>query len=347
MSTVQSANDGLEALVRRLPKAEMHLHLCGAFRWETVRELHPRGAAFPPAPPWLEDGHSFADFKDFIEIFQTYLRPATGTREAIARHTREVLLDLAEQNVRYAELSVGPGFHTAQGLELEAVLEAMRQGQQEAEAATRLRARFFLGLNRHLDSDYVIRNAYRMLDFAGPLGTGFLSGVDLQGDERTSTPVVYEELFAHARKRGLRVRVHAGELCGPEKVWEAIERFGVAHISHGVRAIEDAGLVRELAKRGVVLHVCPTSNLRLGVAASYAAHPLKRLIEAGCKVTIGSDDPALFGASVSAEYLNAIRHMGLSVDQLVAAIRTAFESSLLPEAERAALLAELEAARAG
>ena len=330
-------------LIRRVPKAEMHLHLEGALRWETVRELHPKGARLPPSPPWLDTAQGFSSFDDFRDLFIRILQPATGTPEAIERHTREVLLDLAAQNVRYAEVIIGLGFHTAQGLEPEAILHAMERGKRAAEAGGVLRSRFIYGLNRNYPAARQAGQFVRALEFAGPCGSGLLAGVDLQGDDRLGIPPEFVASFQLANKNGLRLRAHAGELAGAQSVRVVIEELGVTHISHGVRIFEDPNLVRWIAERGTYLHTCPTSNLRLGVAKSYAEHPLRALYEAGCNVTLNSDDPLLFGTTITREYLHAVHAMGIPLAGLARIVQNAFAGSLLDEADRCALQTEVGA----
>ena len=325
--------------IEEMPKAEMHIHLEGAFRWETIRELHPDD--LPESPPWLTADTVFPDFDDFRHVFLNIIRPATGTPEQIERHTFEVLEDLARQNVRYAEVITGPGFHTDQGLSFGEVLEPIKRGKERAEAAYSIQSRFMLGLNRHMDRDYVSQQFYEVIEFAGPEGSGLLSGIDLQGDERTSPPEDFVEIFDEARRRGLRLRAHAGELLGAESVKRTIDLLGVEHISHGVSAIEDPALIQRIATEGIYLHVCPTSNVRLGVVNSLKEHPLKVLLESGCRTTINSDDPLLFGATIADEYRNSVENLELTQEQLMQTVLYAFEGALLDEGERQAILQEL------
>ncbi len=336
-----------EHRLRNAPKAELHLHLEGALRWSTVRTFHPDGARLPETPPWLADPSGFRSFDDFRDVFLKVLRPATGTLESIERHVHDMLADLAAQGIAYVEPITGPRFHMGRGLALKDVLDAIDRGRRSAEDRTGIRARFLFGLNRHYAPDAETESFLDALAIAGPAGSGLLAGVDLQGDDRLPGHPAYARAFAAARERGLRVRVHAGEFGGPASVRYAVDDLGAGHLSHGIGAAEDPGLVRELADRGVFLHVCPTSNVRLGAVSSYAEHPLRRLLEAGCRVTLGTDDPLLFGASLVDEYRRALTDLGLSWTELARVAHAGFDAALLPEADRRALGVRAAAVLAG
>jgi len=334
----------LEAFIRQLPKAELHLHLEGALRWSTVRELHPDRATLPARPPWLD--RPFVDFAAFRDAFVRYIRPSSGTPERIERHTYEVLIDLAAQNVRHVELTLSTWAHRDQGLGEREVLAAMQRGRTRAVAETRIDASFSYGINRHQPLVEVRRAFDQALDCAGPAASGLLAAIDLQGDERVAVCADFVPIFDAARAAGLRVRAHAGELCGPASVRAAVDQLGVGHLAHGVRAVEDAALVRQLAERAIWLHVAPTSNLRLGVAACYADHPLPRLLAAGCACTISSDDPLLFGTTISDEYRNLVRAFGLTADAIAELAKSAFRASLLDPLQQAQHCAAIDSLRA-
>lgn len=165
----------------------------------------------------------------------------------------------------------------------------------------------------------------------------------LGGPEAGHPAEDFAAVFTHARGSGLPATPHAGEGAGPESVWSALRELHASRIGHGVRAVEDSDLMLYLAETGVALEVCPTSNLQLGFYPSYDSHPLKQLVAAGCRVTINSDDPALFATGLSDEYRHAVEDCGLSVDQLEDAALNAVAASFLPDGEKADLHAAFEA----
>jgi len=329
----------LAELLRRIPKAELHIHLEGALRWSSVRELHPDGARFPVTPPWA--GQVFETFMDFAKYFRSHLIGATGTAERVERHTFEMLEDLAKQNVVYAEPITGLNFHTVQGLSVCAVLDAMRRGIERAEKQYGIRTKLIVGLNAHMHTGEIVAMARECIELAGPRAGGLVAGIDLMGDDRIALAPEYVALYADAKKLGLRLRVHAGELGGPEIVRERLAQLGAEHLSHGIHAIRDPVLTKELAARGVWFHVAPSSNVRLKIVPNYDAHPLRGLLAARCKVTVNSDDPLFFEATLTDEFINAADKMGCTLPELRTLAENGLRASLLPEAERAAGLAKI------
>ena len=327
----------IEKLIRSIPKAEMHIHFGGAFRWSTVRSiLKERGSETPPTPFWWAPDFVFSDFSLFSQIVQDYILPTTGSAELVARHMHDVLNDLISQNVRYVELIVNPLLHVGPGLTARELFEELNRAR--AHFANSIDCRLILGLRRTRPPREVFADLRHWLDESPD---GVIAGVDLQSDERRGPAKDFRDLFEFCRDQGLRLRAHAGELCGAESVRESMAVLGVKHISHGVRAVEDQNLVEQVAKSGTFLHVCATSNERLGVYGSLKLHPLPVLFKAGCRVTLNSDDPFLFGTTITGEYLNAHAKMGLEGTDLIKLAETAFAGSLMVPAARRQCLSEL------
>lgn len=339
--TVRSDDDArLDAWLAALPKAEMHLHFEGAFRWRTVRELHPWGPALPSTPPWLLRERPFRNFDDFRQTFRDYIRPVSGTPETLERHAFEVIEDLARQNVRYAEIIVSHDLHAVHGLPDARIWQAIAAGRDRATARYPIDARLFLGLNRHAGPDHV-RAVFDSVTGVAR-GRDWLAGIDLQGDERQGETATFAAVLRDAAAAGLKVRVHAGELNGPDAVRATVFDHGVRQISHGVRAAEDPALLRELATAGVFLHVCPTSNLLLGCAPSYREHPLRSLVDAGVRCTVNSDDPLLFATDIVQEYRTLVREMGFTPADVAEFARNGFRASLLPADRVQAACADID-----
>jgi adenosine deaminase len=180
-----------------------------------------------------------------------------------------------------------------------------------------------------------------VIDCAAP--GGWVVGIDLQGDERIGAIGDFAQIFRRAMGDGLKLRAHAGELCGAESVRATVFDHGVRQISHGVRAVDDPALVCALAAEGVFLHVCPTSNVLLGCATGYGQHPLRALLVGGVRCTVNSDDPLLFGTDVLNEYRLLIQEMGFAPPEVAELAKTGFRASLLPEPAVTALCDEIDA----
>jgi adenosine deaminase len=252
--------------------------------------------------------------------------------------TYEYLRSCAEQGAIYVELIASPDHAALVGLADEGHIGGIAAGIEAARAEHGIEARILLTCIRN----FGVEQALRIASYAASRPHPYVVGFQMAGDEAGYPPQPFAEAYEIAAAAGLGCSVHAGEWAGAESVRGALE-LPVTRISHGVRAIEDPGLVRELAQRGIVLECCPTSNVVLGVFDSYAAHPLPALREAGVPVTLGSDDPPYFGASVGGEYAVARERFGMADAELRELTRTAIEASFAEPELRAALLSGLGA----
>jgi adenosine deaminase len=219
-----------------------------------------------------------------------------------------------------------------------AMLDGVAQGIDDAHAATRIESRIVVTAVRNFGTERAEWIARTAAAQPHPYVTGF----GLAGDEAGFPPAPFARAFELAHEAGLGITCHAGEWAGPESVRGALALpVPIKRLGHGVRAIEDPELVRELAERGTVLEVCPTSNIVLGAYPDYAAHPFPVLRDAGVRVTLGSDDPPYWEATVGGEYAVARREWGLDDDALRDVTRTAIEAAFVSDDLRASLLARL------
>jgi adenosine deaminase len=247
----------------------------------------------------------------------------------------EYFRKVASQNVRYVEFFFDPQGHTSRGVSFETVINGLTRAQADAEANLDLRSRMIMCILRHLDE----ADAERTLDQALAHKKKII-GIGLDSSEVGHPPSKFKNVFRRARDEGFLLVAHAGEEGPPEFVWEAIDVLGIDRIDHGNRALEDAALVKRLAKDGLALTVCPLSNLRLCVVKDLKAHPLRRMMDAGLTVTINSDDPAYFGGYMNENFASVGKVLGLSAAELSAIARNGFAASFMPEAEKQRALAE-------
>ena len=245
----------------------------------------------------------------------------------------EYLVRCAAEGAIYVELTASADHAAGVGLSDEEHLAALAQGIDDARAETGIEGRIIMSCVRHRGPDRARDVARRTVEGPHPYVTGFGMG----GDEAGFPPAGFADAFAIAREAGLGLTVHAGEWGGPESVRGGLA-LGVSRIGHGVRASEDPELVRELADRGTVLEVCPTSNIALGLYPSYEEHPLPALRAAGVAVTLGSDDPPYWDASIGGEYAVAAERMGFDDDDLREVTRTALRAAFVEEDVRLRLL---------
>ncbi len=327
-------------MIPAVPKAELHVHLEGTAKPELVRRIAARnGLALPPG--LFADDETFA-WRDFLDFLNTYdlaasvIRTAQDYRDIVFAY----LSDCAAEGAIYVELISSPDHARAVGLTEEEHRAGLFQGIDDARAAHGIEGRILVVAIRNFGPEAAERTAAEAAALAHPYVVGF----NMAGDEAGYPPPPFTRAFEIARDAGLGCTVHAGEHAGPESIEQALALPGVTRISHGVRAIEDPELVRRLADAGIVLEVCPTSNVALGVYATYAAHPFAALREAGVAVTLGSDDPPYFGATIGGEYRVAAEHFGLDDAALLDVTRTALTASFAEPRLRDRLLERLGSA---
>ncbi|MBV9172095.1 MAG: adenosine deaminase [Chloroflexi bacterium] len=339
----------LDSYLAAAPKAELHLHLEGAIRPHTVLELATRNSVHLPCATAaeLQEWFQFTDFNHFVEVYGAISQCLRWSEdfELIAYETAK---ELAGQNCRYAELGFSPAFHTRAGVAPDVYMDGLCRARERARGELGVEIAFIFDLGRSWRGGEVEtrRWASYTVDVAIEYRSAGVVGLGLGGPEDGHPPEPFADLFERGRCAGLGSAPHAGEHAGPASVRGAIEALHADRIAHGVRAIEDPGLVRQLAHRQIALDVCPTSNIRLGVYPDLAAHPLPQLIAAGVAVTINTDDPPLFGVRLNDEVslladpfgldlatideilLNGVRHSFLPADR-----RSQMESAFRSEME--------------
>ncbi|MHB1356497.1 MAG: adenosine deaminase [Anaerolineae bacterium] len=314
-----------------LPKVELHLHLEGAIPLPALWELMEKYGGDPAVPDLaaLKQRFTYRDFGQFIVTWgwkNRFLREYDDfafIAEAVAR-------DLVSQNVRYAEVFYSPADFIKAGLHTQELTVAIRRGFTRVPQVE-------IALVADLVRDEGAERAWRTLAQVAELDAYGVVGIGLGGSEAEYPPELFRDVYAQARILGLHTTAHAGEAAGATSIWGAIEALQVERIGHGVRAAEDERLLEYLARTQVPLEMCPTSNVRTGVVSSMAEHPLRRFTERGLAVTINSDDPAMFGSSLTEEYRQAVEVCGLSREQIRARILQAVHSSWLPDDRKRAL----------
>jgi adenosine deaminase len=346
--------DGVDMLWR-LPKVELHLHLEGAMRPATVCAQARR---YAPDSPFCHDGWqagfwSFGDLTGFVADLRQVMRTVLRSADDYYLLARECFEDLAAQQVVYAEVSFGQPKHLPghpHYVSLPDTLAAIEQARREVEARTPLRVGLILGPGRRLADANASALACQWVEqavAARDRGAAVV-GVDLHGDEQTfPSPRPFVAAFRLAAQAGLGRRAHAGEGAGATSVWDCLRQLDVQRIAHGVRAVEDPALVAHLARAGVVLDVCPTSNVQTGLAPSVAAHPIRALREAGVRVTVSSDDPLPLATTVTEELAHLHRDLGFSLRDLGRFMVTAAAHSFQPAPVRTTLVRTLQDAWPG
>lgn len=322
-------------MTAHLKKAELHCHVEGAAPPAlTIAQAEKYGVE---TDGFVKDGaYVWNDFTSFIACYD-FVASVFRTAEDYAALAEAYLLELAAANTIYSELFISPDHGEAVGLSPDDYVGGLAAGILSARQKTGIECRMVIIGERHLGPENVLARAKWAAKFNHPLVTGF----NMAGEERMNRVADYAPAFDIVREAGLGLTIHAGELCGAFSVADALDLVKPSRIGHGVRAIEDADLVKRLADLGTVLEVCPGSNIALKVFPDYASHPLRRFVEAGVRVTLNSDDPPFFHTSLAAEYATASKAMGFSDAEINAMTKTAIEAAFVDEQTRKALLARL------
>ena len=333
--------DDITAFIRRLPKAELHLHLEGTITPATLVELSARHDAQPFTLAEAEALYRFTDFTEFINAFKAVTRRLISPEDYELAAWR-MIEALAAQGVVHAEVYISVGvvylWRNHDPACFEPIFEGLERARERGQRELGLSLYWIFDAVRH----FTVDEAERVFRKAAELRRIYPSiiGIGLGGDERVAGSEPFRKLYAQAGRAGLRLTNHAGETTGPEAIWEALS-IGSERIGHALSAIADPDLIQELKVRSTPLELNPTSNVRTGVCPSFADHPLRRYFNAGLLVTVSSDDPAFFGSDVANEYWLAHTEQGFSRNELRQLAANSISASFLPESEKNSWLAKI------
>jgi len=328
----------LADFIAGMPKAELHLHLEGTLEPELKFELAARnGLDLPYASvEEMRAGYGFDDLPSFLAVYyegMSVLLREPDFYDLATAYFRKA----ASQNVVYAEVFFDPQAHTSRGVAFETVLDGFTRAQRDARAELGLETQLIMCFLRDLSAE----SAYETLEASLPYRDRIL-GVGLDSDEKGNPPVKFKGVFERARAEGFRLTMH----CDVDQedsvghIWQCLDEIGVERIDHGVNALEDAALVREIESRGLGLTVCPISNGY--VAGGLKANELKHMLDHGLRATVNSDDPAYFPGYVNENVIAAQAAAGLTRDEVVALARNSFTVSWLEPAGKQRYLDALD-----
>ncbi|VXB88317.1 adenosine deaminase [Nocardioides sp. AX2bis] len=337
-ATPAGAGD-LAGFIAGLPKAELHVHHVGSASPRIVAELAARHPGRVPAD--LEELRAFFDFRDFAHFIEVYLSVVdlVRTPEDVRTLTYEVARDLAGQQVRYAELTCTPFTSVVVGVPIEGYTEALEDARLAAERELGVVLRFVYDI----PGESGVPAADATIEYALRHRPEGLVGFGLGGPEVGVPRPQFAPHFDRARAAGLHSVPHAGETTGPQTVWDALDHLGAERIGHGTSAAQDPALLAHLAERGIALEVCPSSNVATRAVPSLAEHPLPAFVEAGVRVTIGSDDPPMFATTLNREHEIAADLLGLDEAGVAELAREGVRASFAPEGVRQRVLGEIDA----
>lgn len=316
----------LEKFIRLMPKVELHVHLEGSIRPETLLTLAERNDVALPVNS-IEELHEWYQFSNFAHFIEVYFAICSCLRtpddfELIAA---EFLKHQSEQNIKYSEVIFTPYTHH-EHVTFDEQLAAINRARKKAETSMDVRMGLVPDISRQMRP---VEESFLVAEWAAQNMDKCIIALGLGGPEVDNPPEIFQETFERARAAGLPSLPHAGETVGPQSIWGSINSLYAVRIGHGVRCLEDPELVAYLHERQIPLDVSPTSNVCLGVASILAEHPLPKLLDEGLFVTINSDDPAMFDTSLTDEYLRISETFGFDITLIKQFVINGIHASLL------------------
>lgn len=326
--------------IEALPKAELHVHIEGTLEPEQAFAFAERNRVELPYPnaQALRSAYEFTDLQSFLTLYyetMSVLRTERDFEELALAYLKRA----RAQNVRHAEIFFDPQAHLGRGVSFDVVIDGLWSALSRSERDFGITTKLIMCFLR----DRSPRSAMETLELALPYQERII-GVGLDSAEADHPPYQFVTVFERARAHGFLAVAHAGEEGPPSYIWQALDDLKVTRIDHGVRCLEDPILTNRLQRTRMPLTVCPLSNVRLKVAESLRAHPLKRMLDAGLLVSVNSDDPAYFGGYVGDNYRDTAQALRLSDEEILTLARNSFASSFLDDGTIQRYFAEIAAA---
>lgn len=334
-----TVSDALIDYARRLPKAELHLHIEGSLEPKLMFELAQRNGVTLPYKS-VEDiraAYSFTDLQSFLDIYYQGMS-VLQTEQDFYDLTDAYLARAAEDNIKHVEIFFDPQGHTERGLPFPIPIEGTLRALKDGETKYGISSGLIMCFLRHLSEEA----AFDTLAEADPWIDQLL-GVGLDSSELGHPPSKFERVFAAAREKGLKLVAHAGEEGPPEYVSEALDLLKIDRLDHGNRSLEDDALIERLRDAQMTYTVCPLSNIKLCNCDRIENHPIKRMLDLGLKATINSDDPSYFGGYLMDNFKAVIEALPMTRDDITTLARNSFEGSFLSDDQKAAHIAAIRA----
>ena len=328
--------------IQRLPKTDLHVHLDGSLRIDTILEMaREQGVALPgdtpeTLRPFVEVGEECHSLVDYLKAFDVTLS-VMQTYDALVRTAFELAEDAAAENVRYLEVRYSPILHQQKGLTLHNIVQAVVEGLAQAERKYPIKTGVILCGIRHISPEL----SNRLADLTVAFKNKGVVGFDLAGAEEDFPAKKHREAFSRVLANNINCTLHAGEAYGPESIHQAIHLCGAHRIGHGVRLIENGDLLNYVNDHRIPLECCPSSNVQTRAVRTMEEHPIRLFYDLGLRVTVNTDNRMVTRTTVSEEYLHLHTALGFTLDEIKELIIMGFKSAFLPYAEKRALLSEV------
>lgn len=324
--------------IKKIPKAELHLHIEGSFEPELMFEIAQRNQVKIPyqSVEEVKKAYQFSCLQDFLDIYYAgasvllYEKDFYDLTMAYFEHC-------AEENVVHTEIMFDPQTHTKRGVSFETVIKGIQRAREDAQEKYGISSLLIMSYLRHLTEE----DAFETLEQSLPY-KHLIKAVGLDSSEKGNPPSKFQKVFEASIKEGYVPVAHAGEEGPAEYIWEALDLLKIARIDHGNNCLTDEVLVKKLVDEKIALTVCPLSNLELQVVKNLKDHPLKKMLNLGLKATVNSDDPAYFGGYMNANFLQTAEALDLSKEDIKTLVKNSFEYSLLSDNEKQKFLTQVE-----
>jgi aminodeoxyfutalosine deaminase len=327
------------SFIRQLPKAELHLHLEGAVESATLLELRQRHGDRATLAE-TQALYQYADFQSFLMAFKEVSAHLRGPDD-YELITYRLMERMKEETILHAEVYVAVGVCLYRKQDFAAIFEGLDRGRARGAREFGVSLLWIFDATRH----FGVEAAQHVFELAARYEDRYVVGIGIGGDEVKAPPELFRGVYGYAEENGLRLTAHAGETGPPESIWGALN-LRAERIGHGFTAAQDADLIEELSYRQIPVEICLTSNLRTGVCKAIAEHPVKSYFDQGIMITLNTDDPALFGTTLSREYQLAQETFAFTDEHLRELARNSFEASFLPAEKKLELLSLFDAAAA-
>lgn len=324
----------MKDLIKKLPKAELHLHIEGTFEPELMFEIAKRNnlKIKYSTIDELKAAYDFNNLQEFLDLYYEACNVLI-TKKDFYDLTYAYLKRAKENNIVHVEIMFDPQTHTERGIKFSTVIEGIHQALIDGEKDFGISYKLIMSFLRHLSEEA----AFTTLESAKPYKE-IIDAIGLDSSEIGHPPSKFTRVFAEARNQGYFITAHAGEEAPSSYVWEAIKDLKVDRIDHGNKSLEDPNLIKYLAENRIALTVCPLSNLKLKVVNNLNNHPLKTMLDAGLFVTINSDDPAYFGGYLNDNFIQIQEALNLSENEIIQLARNSIEASLLEDKQKKVIL---------
>jgi adenine deaminase len=328
----------LNAFIAQMPKAELHLHIEGSLEPDLLFELGRKNDISLPfsSVDEVRAAYQFTKLQDFLDIYYQGMS-VLQTEQDFFDLTWAYLTRIHQQKVIHTEIFFDPQGHTARGISFDTVIKGIWRALEKAQTDYGLTSKLIMCFLRHLSEDEAIETLKQALPYKDKI-----CAVGLDSSEIGHPPAKFQRVFGKARQEGFLSVAHAGEEGPPAYIYEALDLLKIDRLDHGNRALEDPGLIKRLANEQMALTVCPLSNMKLAVVKDMKDHPLRRMLQAGLKATINSDDPAYFGGYITENYQSVASALMLTKEEIITLARNGFEASFCSDQDKQAMLAKLD-----